>query len=431
MRKLLFLCLGLTSMFGFAQEEIHVDLSGGARDAFFEKSRLIIPVFKLKELQIEEYQEFGVPHEEKPETHSVILPKLGKCIDTGYFYLYSNLNKNKDLSFTPVLVLNYSRRIHPAVFYVDRNHNYDFSDDGAPDTFHFRQKELDISIYEPSDTLQKITTRLSRFPFNEDLSFKKLANEFYKLYGGDKVYVGTDFSFREQRYQFRSSVVVAEEDTFQIALFDANFNGRYDDVGIDMIVLDKAGEELLSRDKMFPVTKDLKECYFERGFKSYKVLSIDPYGRFINFKYDPSQKAKYQLVEGKKVPKIVFRDHKDEKVKLKWYRYKPVYIYFWDREAPEFEEDTAALRLIQEKFCPMIKVIALNYGDNPKMLKGYVEFNKVYWLNGVATKKIIQQFNVEETPYGFLLEKKLRLKQKGVRPAEVLQMLESGVIQSW
>ncbi len=325
----------------------------------------------------------------------------------------------------------FGAKLQPAVLCVDRNQNFDFTDDGEADTFYFGLNYLDIALRNPLDTLQVISTRVSRFPFNEDLKFKKLADEYYKMYSGGRKFVGTDFSFREQRFQIRRSQAIANGDTFSIALLDANFNGLYHEPGIDQILLDQPGVELISRDKSFAIAKKESDRYFERNFKSYKILSLDPYGRSLRFQYDAAKRAKRQLIEGEKVPKISFKDPYEKKEKLKWYSYKPVYIYFWRKETPEFEADTAALRMIQEKFCPMIKVIALNYGDNPRMLQGYVEFNQVHWLNGVATKNIVEAFNIEEVPYGFLLKKGRRLYKKGISPQEVLQLLEEGVIQSW
>ncbi|TNE82400.1 MAG: hypothetical protein EP332_00560 [Bacteroidetes bacterium] len=431
MRQLLSLLLSCSSLLLLAQSSQTLELTEFGKDKHFNTSRSILPVFKLENNQVEAFRDFGVPEDDPKNPISVKLPETGACRDTGYFYLYSNFGGKNKSAYTPVMVLNYGRRTYPAVFFVDRNQNFDFTDDGTPDTFYFVLKYFDIRIQNPHDTLQSVVTRISRFPFNEDLKFKKLADEYYKMYSGRRKFVGTDFSFREQRFQIRSSQAIANNDTFTLSLLDANFNGLYNEPEVDQILLDLPGVELVSRDKSFPIAKDTKERYFERSFKSYKVLAIDPYGRSITFQFDPSKKAKRQLVEGEKVPKFTFRDPYNNKEKLRWYSYKPVYIYFWSKETPEFEDDTAALRIIQEKFCPMIKIIALNYGDNPRMLEGYVEFNKVYWLNGVATKNIMETFNVEEVPYGFLLKKGRRLYKKGISPQEVLQMLEEGIIQSW
>lgn len=415
----------------FAQNPVAVGLNENGLDTYFEKSRLIAPVFRLTSDSIEGYLGFGVENKEALPKFRVTLPPLNGVRDTGYSFLFSKVFEQNAKGYTAVLIANYSRRNIPAVIFVDHNNNYDFTDDGDPDTFYLDIPHVDIELRNPLTPERKVIFRLSRFSFTRDLSFKEMADELFKKHSGTKEFVGCDFSFREQRFNIRKGDCVIEGDSFNIALQDVNYNGLFNEPGIDRVLINKYGEEVLNIDHAFPIARAGEKSSFERRFKSYEILKLDSFGRAIHFRYDPGAIAKRQLREGKKVPRIHFTDSDDKKVKLRWFRRKPVYIYFYNREAPEFAEDTAALRIIQEKFCPMIKVIALNYGDYPKNLPYYVDVNDIPYLSGIATKSITQLFQVEQIPYGFLLKKRLRLFKKGLRPAEVLEMLERGEIQSW
>jgi len=408
-----------------------LSLNEKGTDRYFETSRLIAPVFQLKNDSIESYQGFGIKNDKPLERFKVKVPEFTSVMDTGYTFLFSKLSTSSMNGYTAVLVANYSRRHLPAILYVDHNNNFDFTDDGAPDTFYIPMNHIDIEIRNPDQPQQKVLYRLSRFAFTKDLSFKRMADELFNEHAGSKLFVGTSLSFREQRFNIRVSDCTFLGDSFQVALQDINYNGLYNDPGIDRILINAYGDKLVGADHEFQILPNGEVNYFERSFKSYKILHIDSFGRHIKFELDTNKIATHQLIEGKKVPKIRFNDANGNKQKLSWYSYKPVYIYFWNRNQEGFEEDTAALRMIQEKFCPMIKVIALNYGDNPKMLASYVDVNNVYYLTGVATKTMTQQFQLEGVPYGFLLKKRLRLHQKGLRPSEVLEMLERGEIQSW
>jgi len=421
----------ISSISGFAQMVHHVSLTQLGKDKRFETSKIILPVFKLENNQLHEYQGFGVIEDEKPKVYTAKLPPILNAIDTGYTYLYSNINTDLNNGFTPVLVLNYSRRLKPAVIFIDHNRNYDFTDDGDPDTFQFVMNHINVRVKNPLDTLQHLSYRIERFSFVKDRKFKQLANEFFKMYAGPRTYVGTDYSFRERRYQSRTALFGHGQDSFRITLYDGNSDGFYTDPENDRILLDVYSSELASQEHSFPVCQPGQTCYFERNFRSFKVTEIDPYGRSIQFYYDPEMTAQRQLMDGNRVPDLTFYDHKEEKHKLRWYRRKPMYVYFWNKKAEGFQEDTAALRMIQEKFCPMIKIVALNYGDNPEILGKFVKYNEIQWLNGIATKSMIEEYRIEEVPFGFLLKKRCVLYKKGLRPAEVLQMLESGEIQSW
>ena len=419
------LLLLICSLNLYGQDQFTVSLQPKGREQFFEKSKLIAPVFKLRNNVMESYQQFGVPDPPPSVSHRVKLPNLGGVRDTGYTFLYSAVDKN---GYTGVVIANYSRMQQEAILFVDHNHNFDFTDDGKGDTFYLSMNFMDIPLRNHQDTLQKVFVRLSRFDFTSDLNYKKMADAFYQKYQGNKEYVGTELSFREQRFTVRRTDVFHEQDSFTLALIDGNFNGLFNEPGKDRIVVENYGTELVSQDRVFEIHEN-GPTWFERNFKSYQVTSIDPYGRQISYKTDDAREASRKLTEGKKVPKFRFQDHNDKTVKLKWYRNKPVYIYFWSRESPGFEEDTTYMRMIQEKYCPMIKVIALNYGDNPKLLSSYVEFNKVSWTNGLATKAIIDEYYVEQIPYGYLTGRRLRLRASGISPKQVWEMLEKGTIQ--
>ncbi len=429
-RSILCLLLPVLTAFPARSQEIRkVNLDEQGRDHHFEKSRLIAPVFKLQQDSIETYDKFGIPTKTLPKRMRVKLPAIAQSIDTGYTYVYSGANPAINSGYTAVLVINYGRRTYPSVLFTDHNGNLDFTDDGNPDTFYFNLNSIDIKVRNPLRPDQVSVTRLSRFSFSADLKFKEMADEFYKRYQANRIYTGTDFSFREQRYNIRASQYNLAGDSFSIALLDANYNGIYNDPGIDKILIESYGTSYFQTDNFFQITEGLKECYFERSFRSFKVVSIDSFGRSVSFFYDSSQMARKQLVPGKKVPKIAFRDHLDKRVKLKKYRRKQVYLYFWNRETPDFQKDTAYLRMIQEKYGRQISVVALNYGENPRMLKSFVEFNGITWQAGVASRAIIKQYNLETIPYGFVLKKRLRLYKKGVSPEELWNMLEKGEIR--
>ncbi|HCS21142.1 MAG TPA: hypothetical protein DIW47_11390 [Bacteroidetes bacterium] len=430
-RVFLIFCLTGISLSLSAQDLITLSLNEGGKDRYFETSKLIAPIFKLTNDSIESYEGFGVSNDKPLELFKVVLPEFVQILDTGYTFLFSEVTDNSMNGYTAVLVANYGRRHLPAVIYVDHNNNFNFTDDGEPDTFHMNLEYLDVDLSHPQIPERKVTFRLSRFDFMKDFAFKRMADELIKENCGTKHYVGTAFSFREQRFNIRYADCVVGTDSFQVALQDINYNGLYNEPGIDRILLNDYGSVIQGTDHVFPIESGQGSTYFERGFKSYRILELDEYARSLQFRYDPNTQAKRQLKEGKKVPRIKFYDSEGKQQKLRWYRRKPVYIYFWNRDAEGFEEDTAALRMIREKFCPMIKVIALNYGDNPKTLGSYVRVNGVHYLSGTATKAIIQKYQIEGIPYGFLLKKRLRLYKKGLRPAEVLQMLENGEIQRW
>jgi len=414
-------CLILSCFKVFGQNKYTVYFDAYAKDHAFENSRMVVPVFKMQNQQMESYEQFGIESSKKTIIHKVKLPDLSNTMDTGFAYIYSGINPNNN--YYPVLIANYGRRMKPAVIYVDQNQNFDFTDDGSPITYQLRDSYVDIAIAHPTEINWQTIVRLSRFDFRKDLSFKKLTDEFYKRYQGERIFVGTDYSFREQRFQIKFNRIVAEGDSFQIALVDKNFNGLFNEPEIDQIRLEAYQADFFSKDFVFEVLK--KDTYFERNLKRYQVTHIDSFGRSISFVSNQSAALSRSLSLNKKVPKFKFTDAQGKTYKINRFRRKPMYIYFWSRDIPNFELDTAYLRKIESEFAKNIKIIALNYGDNPKRLSGFVEFNNVFWLNGLANKKIIQQYHVEQFPSSFLTKKRRRLQAVNISPKELYDMLKT------
>src|SRR5690606_25624016 len=199
------------------------------RDRYFETSKLIAPVFKLENSEIESYEGFGIKSNKPLEKFTVKLPDLTGCLDTGYSFLFSEVSDKSSNGYTAVLIANYSRRNLPAIIFVDHNNNYDFTDDGEPDTFHLILHYIDIQLKNPESPEQYVTFRWSRFPFTKDLSFKRMADELFKEHSGSKTFVGTTLSFREQRFNLRTANCVAGTDSFQISIQDMNYNGLYNE----------------------------------------------------------------------------------------------------------------------------------------------------------------------------------------------------------
>lgn len=425
-RLFYFILLSMGVQLGYAQVNYTVDLNAMGRDRYFEASKLIAPVFKLNSDEIETYEGFGVEAKKPLQKFKVKLPDLSGCLDTGYSFLFSEVSEKSSNGYTAVLIANYSRRHLPAIIFVDHNNNYDFTDDGTPDTFHLIQHYIDIKLKNPERPEQFVTFRWSRFPFTKDLSFKRMADELFHEYSGSKTFVGTTLSFREQRFNIKTAHCVAGNDSFQVSMQDMNYNGLYNEPGIDRILINPWGTEIVGTDFSFDIQKKVNQTTFERNYKSYRVISLDDYGRQLSFQHQPEVQAERQLKVGKKVPNFKFVDSDGKTRKLRKFRRKPVYIYFWNRNQPNFESDTSYLRLIHEKYGQQIRIIALNYGDNPKALNSYVEVNGVAYLCGISTKLIAQKFLVESIPQGFVLKKRRRLYHNNMNPNDLLILLESG-----
>jgi hypothetical protein len=113
------------------------------------------------------------------------------------------------------------------------------------------------------------------------------------------IFVGIEFTYREQRYITRSGLVKLGRESFKIGLLDANANGVYNDAGVDKILF------VNTNDTIFDATNPLnfvifekggKKTYFEKNGKLFLVKEADAAGKYI--KIQPSKDA----VDFNKIP---------------------------------------------------------------------------------------------------------------------------------
>jgi hypothetical protein len=134
-RKLTFIAGLLFSCIVFGQQTFRINLNPKVEDDKLKKTQAIIPVYKFTGMSIEPYTNFGA--ETKKNTSWINLkkmPDMTGCYDTAYSFIYfSGADNDENSGYLLALIGNYSRTIRQTVhFYIDKNNNLDFTDDGLP-----------------------------------------------------------------------------------------------------------------------------------------------------------------------------------------------------------------------------------------------------------------------------------------------------------
>lgn len=393
------------------------------------KSKLIIPIFKYQRNSIEEYEKFGVFNDKKLENFSIKkFPDMNDATDTAYgFIYYSGAPSDINRGYVTILVNNYKRWVKPAIIHIDKNNNLDFTDDGAADTFTAFTPYLDINFPHPVVKNANYTVRLSRFDLSKDEKYRFLMDEYYKNNQGNKVFAGIDYSFKENRLNIKGTTYINGTDTFRIAIEDGNYDGLYNSAEYDKIYVAKKSDSIFLDDFSFPIEERIKKTEFEWNEKVYKITEFDPAGNYIKFYWDKDAVSRKALQVGKKIPKFTFYlyDSKTTK-KIKKYKRKGLYIYFYNYSNPTFDEDTTALTQIHRKYGNCINIVTLNYGDYYKSIRAMKVLDKIPYTVGLSNREINRMFNIETLPQGFLCRKRLRLTHKNISPQEVLELLDKG-----
>lgn len=408
-----------------------VQLTQQANDDKSRKLQAIVAVYHYKGQPFEDPVLNGIETKAEPHYFNVKMPDLKGVRDTDYAYFFFGgaVSHPQLPGYMMAIVANNTRNDKPCHIWLDRNLNLDFTDDGPPEVFLYTTQSLDIKMKHPAVAGAEYTVRISRFPFNYNTKYLVMLDDYYEANSGKKKFAGSFFSFREERLNLKAGDYKSGNDSFRIAVKDVNCNGLYDDDGTDVVLIGDYGKEVLPDNKI-TVMKGSRKFYFEKNGKHYDIKTIDPLGASIDIAIDENAKIKNALVVGKKIKKFKFKTaEKDAKsVSIKKFRKKPVYIYVWRFGQDGFDEDTAALREIQSKYSDKINLITLNYGEKPVQLLLLKRDFAINWRLGLSSAKINKLLFVENYPTGILTGRKLKVKQVGLSPSEILSLLRNNAL---
>ncbi|MFM9945089.1 MAG: TlpA family protein disulfide reductase [Bacteroidia bacterium] len=407
-------CSGLL----WAQEPIRINLNANVEDDKLKKTQAIIPVYKYTNVNIEPYNNFGT---ESPKNTKWItlknMPDMADCSDTAYSFIYfSGADNAANSGYLIALIGNYNRMSRKTVhFFIDKNNNLDFRDDGPPYLMPYQRDSIVVSLQNTKVEGSDYQVKLSRIMFGKSLDYKNLLDSHYRKHMGKKVFTRINNCYREQRYNLCSANFKSLTDSFAIGIKDMNVNALYNDYETDMIYIGPYNQPIVSED-LFEYRKGKNKTSFEWNEKLFNITNIDPLGKWIDIQEATKQKTYKKLKLHRKVPKISFVNEMSVKHSLKQFRKKHIYLYFFNDDLASLKEDTIYLRKLQNEFGNKIQVIGMNYGDEPKSMRFFQQYYNIPWIVGMSNREINKKFYVENLPKGFWIGKHRRLKGRNYTP---------------
>jgi hypothetical protein len=422
--------LGLILSFSFtssiAQTKHRIYLTDRVEDDKIKKSHAIVPVYKYVSTSIESFDMFGV--NKKPEDRERIeikkLPNMSRSRDTGYTYIYfSGANSTINQGYILTLIGNYRRSRRTVYFHIDRNNNFDFTDDGPPDSLIFGSMNFEVVLKNTQNENAEHHIRLSRIRYGKNLAYKSLLTDHFKVNSGSKIFTNINYCYREQRLNTLSGVLVNASDSFRVGIKDMNVNGLFNESCIDRFYIGPKNEAIFT-DEMLEIQPTYEKTLFEWNKKQYHIVNIDPQGQYVDIEQVEFPKLQKQLKIGRKISNFPFVNTKNQREELKEFKKGEVFLYFWDRETLD-STDELYLKKIKQEYSERIQVIALNHGDHPRQVRVYEYYNDVEWKIGYSSGFIGRQFYLEAVPTGFYLGKRCKLKGQDLSPIQMYTLLQS------
>jgi hypothetical protein len=416
------LCIFTLMAFCQSEELIYVKLDQWAKDERFDKLQIVTPFFMVQNDTIETLDFENMRPSEKV---AIRKPAGFNSYAYGFLFFRGIPNKPND-GYVNILMVDLSDRV-PKLF-VDRNNNYDFTDDGPainiPMPFN-RKESVTIELARSDNPKAAIAIRLSRMDFSTKYSYKNLLNEYYEIYYKNRKFAGIEYCFREQRLNTRQGLVVLPDDTFRLALQDENNNGYYNDPESDKILTANYVDTVFeSKDELrsMVIPKDRQEWRFEKNGRVFEIVSMDAAGHSLTLREVKDLNAT-RLPIGKKAPNIVYYDWHGTKHKLKKLRRSNVYIYYTGPNAKNFSADTATLRTISNEFGECVKVIGFIDVNKSYELKIFGGYSNLNWIAAYKNKYVTHQLAIKGIPSSLWLGKRRRVKQYNLTPQQFLEEL--------
>lgn len=426
MKQLLFwICVFSASFCAYAQSNniLYVKLESWAKDERFDKLQIVTPFYFVENDTIE-----TMDFESMQESRKIRIQKPEGFKSYAYGYLFFNGIPNVyNPGYVNLLMVDLAERV-PKLF-IDRNNNYNFTDDGpamnVPMPFNRKESVL-IELKRNDNTNASIAVLLSRMDYSNKYSYKNLLNEYYELYYKDRKFCGIEYCFREQRYTARQGIVRLDDDSFRIALQDVNSNGWYDEREIDKIITANYPDTIFdTKDElrsMF-IGKDKQEWRFEKNGRVFEIIQIDPAGRYLTLREIKEEGIGKRIESGKKVPNFVYIDWQGKRNKLKKLRKHNVFIYYTGPYAKNFTNDTTTLRIIADEFKECVKVIGFIDVNKSYELKIFGTYSSLNWIAAYKNKYVTQKLKIRGIPSSLWLGKRRKVKKYNLTPQQFLEEL--------
>ncbi len=410
-----------------AQEVLTVNITKRMQDDKISRSLAILPVYVFKTIEVEPFTLFGIDEDEKEEQNPLIIqkmPDMNGMRDTGYTYIYfSGANTEINQGYCLTLIGNFKRSRKTIYFFVDRNNNLDFTDDGKPDSLTYMDESFILTLKNQTNKNAEHKIQLSRIEYGKNIAYKNLLTEHFAKHSGKKVFSDINYCYREQRLNTIGGEYKSGEDSFMIAFKDMNNDGIFNESCMDMFYIGAVGEEIHT-EEMSLILPNIEDVYFEWNNKRYQLKSIVPNGSEMRFVQEQNPILTKKLEIDKKIPKFSFVSIENQKVDIKKFKKKPSFIFFWNEETIT-NEDTMYLNKLHQDYSNDLNIIALNHGDNQRDVRKYHYYEQIKWPIGFSSYQIGKMFFLENSKKGFLTGKRLKLKKEEVSPKQLYEFLQS------
>lgn len=415
-RRLLVACL---PCFGsLYSQSVKLPLTERGTDAEYVKTMMVSNVFEFRGDSVSNPLDFAsAKKDDVAKWRKVKAPFMNKSYRKGFAWVFTAVKTDEfAANHTLLLIENPGWTAFNTLFWTDRNHNYDLTDDGPPDTLKTGKTALIAMDTRPNG----FKVVLEHFPTTQFKQFAVMNDKAMFQLQGNRVFSGTENAFRIRRMNVLYGTWGSGSNAFAICVKDVNCNGNYADDDIDEVMIADNGS---SFQNLQSSVVNRGKAYLEWNSTAFHIDNIHPDGLYLDFRRDTAAKLKFTLNKGKKLPRFRYAEPtaKDKKHKRSIRRFKGelLYVYIWHDQASEYIRDSALLHALGRMKESGIKVLMLNYGASNQYLHRYSKRYETAVDQGFSSNKINRKLKIRKIPTGIFLDKKQRIIGVNYSPNQV------------
>lgn len=368
------------------------------------------------------------------ERYVVTPPKILSSREKAFGFLSFQGNINPELpSGVLVLLDGYLRDM--TKLYVDKNFNFDLSDDGAPYVLKDSLDRVSVSLSNTDlpETHYEVDLQFIRFlnVKQKEMAGKMVANDIPAFKGN--AFINPTYWLTETPKIHLIFDALLGEDSVKLGLVDYNLNGLYNDIDKDKILVGNYQEGSISDSPGTGSHTIGDVTLLEIGDKYYQLQEVEPTGKYIKLISSNKQKFEFynkgKLSKGAEIPDLTLNTFEGQTTSIhkELAPDKFTLIDIWGTWCKGCISQTDKLKRLDSLYSDKLRILGLNYEPKPENIekaKNYVLEHQIGWKQGIADKKLLTTLLVDKYPFYVLVDKNRRIHSLGVRLEEVEKVME-------
>ncbi len=331
------------------------------------------------------------------EIVSIKFPSEFDSKDTSYFTIYFTGQQKGLFEKSTVCLLGHDS-VSDYKIWVDHNNDLDFSNDPVIEAGN--DSSFIIRLHHANNSNAIFPVRFEKFKFPDSTPMGSGGKQ-----DDGSIMRSPKYWLADQRMNTRSTVVETDGRTYKVGLFDANCNGKYNDIGKDLLMVNIDSSLALSTQVIKGANLLSDTMLIELNHEVYRLTELTENGATARLeKSNLNYKSPLRIGATVTDLQLLSIDSTTNSLAALYSKKKYTMLYFWGSWCGGCKYQFKDIKDLSTNYADQLTVIALNYGDTPEFISNYHAENQLNWWQGTLTKEVETYFSIDGYPTCILID---------------------------